>query len=101
MTRSFSPKVVTANDLFDGDVVYLAAGGGWTRRHSEAELFTDEASAEAALAAAMDIRALVGPYLAEARAGEAGPEPVHFREEFRTRGPSNYHHGKQTEGAHV
>jgi len=26
---------------------------------------------------------------------EGRPEPVHFREVFRTRGPSNYFHGKQ------
>jgi len=38
---------------------------------------------------------VVGPYLADARAGPNGPEPVHFREAFRARGPSNYRHGKQ------
>ena len=27
--------------------------------------------------------------------GPNGPEPIHFREAFRTRGPSNYAHGKQ------
>ena len=40
---------------------------------------------------------VVGPYLADARSGPNGPEPTHFREEFRTRGPSNYHHGKQAD----
>jgi hypothetical protein len=30
-------------------------------------------------------------------AGPDGPEPVHFREAFRTRGPSNYRHGKQAD----
>jgi hypothetical protein len=43
---------------------------------------------------------VVGPYLADARPGPNGPEPTHFREAFRTRGPSNYAHGKQ-ERAHV
>ena len=43
---------------------------------------------------------LVGAYLAEARMGASGPEPIHFREVFRTRGPSNYAHGKQ-EAANV
>ena len=38
---------------------------------------------------------VVGPYLADARMGPDGPEPVHFREAFRTRGPSNRFHGKQ------
>ena len=27
MPRAFTPKVVTANDLFDGAVVYFATGG--------------------------------------------------------------------------
>ena len=40
---------------------------------------------------------VVGPYLADARPGPRGPEPTHFREEFRTRGPSNYNHGKQAD----
>jgi len=30
--------------------------------------------------------------------GDHGPEPIHFREAFRTRGPSNYAHGKQEAG---
>jgi len=37
----------------------------------------------------------VGAYLADARPGPQGPEPVHFREVFRSRGPSNRFHGKQ------
>ncbi|EDZ40945.1 conserved hypothetical protein [Rhodobacteraceae bacterium HTCC2083] len=27
--------------------------------------------------------------------GPDGPEPTHFREAFRRKGPSNYAHGKQ------
>ena len=101
MSRKFTPKVVTANDLRMGDVVYMTAAGGWTRCHAEAELLEDEAHAELRLLAALGQPGIVvGPYLAEARAGTNGPEPVHFREVFRTRGPSNYPHGKQ-EAAHV
>ena len=32
---------------------------------------------------------------------EPHPEGGHFRETFRTRGPSNYPHGKQAEPRHV
>ena len=35
--RPFTPKVVTANDLLIGDVIYLTAAGGWTRDLAEAE----------------------------------------------------------------
>jgi hypothetical protein len=101
MSRKFTPKVVTANDLRAGDVIYLTAAGQWSRNHSEAELLEDEAIAELRLLSAMGQGdRVVGPYLAEAKAGPNGPEPVHFREAFRTRGPSNYAHGKQ-EVAHV
>ena len=96
MARAFTPKVLTANDLLDGVVIYRGVGGGWTLRHEEAELFTDEAEAERALAEAEQFpEKIVGAYLADAVRGSDGPEPVHFREAFRTRGPSNYFHGKQ------
>ncbi len=100
MARAFVPKVVTANDLLEGDVIYRTASGDWTRRHDEAELFDEKELAEEALAAAQaEAHRLVGAYLADARLGDDGePEPIHFREEFRTRGPSNYpEHGKQAE----
>ena len=98
MTRAFTPKVVTANDLLLGDAVYLSADDRWTRHHHEAELIEDEAHATIReLFAARQKNIVVGVYLADARMGANGPEPVHFREAFRTRGPSNYKHGKQAE----
>ena len=102
MSRRFTPKVVTANALVEGDVVYLTADDRWTRHHHEAELIEDEAIAELRLlSAARRSSEVVGPYLADAAAGPHGPEPVHFRERFRTRGPSNYPHGKQEDARHV
>jgi len=96
MSRKFTPKVLTANALIEGDVVYLTEDDRWTRHHHKAELIEDEAHAEIRLLLAQSQPELVvGPYLADARPGPDGPEPVHFREGFRTRGPSNYPHGKQ------
>jgi len=96
MSRSFTPKVITANALLEGDVVYLTVDDRWSRRHEEAELIEDEAHAQIRLIdAGARAAEVVGPYLADAIAGPNGPEPVHFREAFRTRGPSNYAHGKQ------
>ncbi|SFE20865.1 DUF2849 domain-containing protein [Roseivivax sediminis] len=96
MPRQFTPKVVTANALLEGDVVYLSADGSWTRELSRAELLTDEADAQIRL---IDAQAradeVVGAYLADMEEGETGPEPTHFREDFRRTGPSNYFHGKQ------
>ncbi|HBD89424.1 MAG TPA: DUF2849 domain-containing protein [Gemmobacter sp.] len=94
----FTPKVVTANALLEGDVIYLTADDCWTRLHHEAELIEDEAHAQLRLVHAMAQKSVaVGAYLADAKAGPDGPEPTHFREVFRTRGPSNYPHGKQAE----
>lgn len=98
MKNRFTPKVVTASDLVEGDVVYLTADDRWSRHHHEAELIEDEAEAQMRLLHATAQRlVVVGAYLADARPGPRGPEPVHFREAFRTRGPSNYAHGKQAE----
>ena len=97
MARSFTPCVLTANDLLEGDVVYLAPDGAWTRHLGSARLFVDEADANRSLAAAESQQdAIVDPYLAAAAPGDrAGPQPAHFREAFRAAGPSNYRHGKQ------
>jgi Protein of unknown function (DUF2849) len=96
VSRRFTPKVVTANALLEGDVVYLSDDDRWVRDHREAELLEDEAHAQLRLLSAQGReREVVGPYLADAVAGPDGPEPVHFRESFRTRGPSNYLLGKQ------
>jgi len=96
MPRKFTPKVITGNALLEGDVVYLAADDSWTRDLAQAELITDEADAQVRL---IDAQArageVVGVYLADMDEGEAGPEPTHFREEFRRTGPSNYFLGKQ------
>ena len=98
MPRPFTPKVVTANHLLEGDVIYQTAGNDWTRELSEAEVLGDEAVAKTRLSfAEQQAATVVGAYLADVKVGPRGPEPVHFREDFRRTGPSNYHHGKQAE----
>lgn len=85
------PAIVIANDLLSGDVVFLGAEG-WLLTHFEAAVATDPASAEALLTRARrDVAAnlVVDPYLAEVRIDGAGhPDPVHYREKMRTRGPT-------------
>ena len=101
MARAFTPKIVTANDLFEGDAVWLTPELGWSREHGEAALAETKEEADALLdAGAAQSGRVVGAYLADAAKGADGrPEPVHFREAFRTRGPSNRFHGKQAETA--
>lgn len=101
MSRQFTPKIITANALLEGDVVYLGADDTWSREHVKAELIEDEAHAQLRLLDATQDAKIVGAYLADAVCGAVGPEPVHFREAFRAKGPSNYHHGKQESKDHV
>lgn len=91
-------KIVTANDLLSGEVVYLSASGNWSTLHSDAVVL-DDIQADARLAEVQKFdTSVVGPYLAGAAQGDNAPSPIHFREVFRTKGPSNRHLGKQ---AHV
>ena len=95
---AFTPKTVTANDLRSGEAVWLTPDNRWSPHHQEAELIEDEAHAQLRLLHAQrQGHIVVGAYLADARPGPNGPEPAHFREVFRTRGPSNHAHGKQAE----
>ncbi len=99
MPSPFTPKIVTASDLLDGDVIYQTEDDRWSRNLTDAEVITDEAHSQIRLLdAERQNIALVGAYLADVNIGANGPEPVHFREDFRRTGPSNYSHGKQ-EGA--
>lgn len=98
MARPFTPKVLTANRLIEGDVVYYSHNGDWVSAHKDALFIKDELIANELLAQANNLpHLLVGPYLANAELVDGNPKPTHFREEFRTRGPSNYFHGKQEE----
>jgi hypothetical protein len=96
MPKEFIPKVVTANALLEGDVIYLDESDRWTRDLTQAAVLTDEADAELRLLQAeAQTGQVVGAYLADVKITPDGPEPTHFREDFRRTGPSNYLHGKQ------
>lgn len=98
MARAFTPKVLTANRLIEGDVVYYGQNGTWVLSHDDALYLTDEYQANDLLSQAnAQADLLVGAYLADATLEGGKPVPTHFREDFRTRGPSNYAHGKQAE----
>ena len=103
MAREYKPQIVTANDLFEGDAVYFTAAGGWSREHGEAIVAWSKDAADKLLQQATGQQdRIVGPYLAEVvMDDDHRPAPVHFREAFRTRGPSNYLHGKQASNAAI
>jgi len=90
---------LTANRLSEGDVVFWASGQ-WVDQFAEAELFTEEATAEAAVALAKaQNRVVVDAYLIDVTRSEQGLAPVSYRERLRALGPTNeLGHGKQALG---
>ncbi len=89
MPDHIQAQVVTANALRSGKVVWLTAEDTWSLALQDARVFTDAALAAAALSQAAKRSAeVVGCYLADVRATDTGPEPVHFREAYRRDGPS-------------
>lgn len=88
MSKTPTPQIVSANDLLDGDVVYLTNFGDWTRLIEEAAIALTSNAADALLAAADQPDKVVGPYLVPVDQSDDGPVPRHFRERFRVDGPS-------------
>ena len=77
------PLILTANELFGGDVVYLTRDG-WSPDRAAAVVAGDEAGAEAleaSLEEAVAAGEVVDPYLIDA--GQA-----HYREQIRLGGPT-------------
>lgn len=98
-----SAKILIANALIEGDVVFLTEDGNWTRWVEEAAVATDEAS-EATLAeqgqAGLANNVIVDPVLIDVTVTDGKPFPVKYREQLRCLGPSTHlHHGKQAEKA--
>lgn len=100
MARKFSPQVVTANHLLEGDAVWFTATQDWSRRIEDAVIANSTEESKSFLEAASKLQHIVvGPYLADTAVDSSGKAtPAHFREAFRTRGPSNYFLGKQAVG---
>jgi sulfite reductase (NADPH) hemoprotein beta-component len=91
----FVAKVVTANRLHDGAVVFRRPNGGWVVRVEEAVVAPDEPAALALLAAAEHDAAaalVVAPYLIEVDTATGTPLPIFYRERIRAFGPSRQFH---------
>ena len=93
---------LTANDLRDGEAVFWA-GGRWSRRFAEAELFDAPEPGQAALDAAKNQpTAVVEPYLIELVLENGVAVPTSYRERVRALGPTIHPDmGKQAEGGAV
>jgi hypothetical protein len=88
MAKEFKPVVVTANDLIEGDSVFLGICG-WVRDLARARVAVsaDEAKVlEANGMAGETGNLVVGPYLIEVSVATGVPVPVLRREQIRASG---------------
>ena len=79
-------RVLTANRLREGDVVYLTAEGGWSTALEQALVIAEPEEEERRLAEAAHAvadRKVVGPYLFSVEPGPEGPQPLSQRERIR------------------
>src|ERR1700730_10489710 len=85
------PKVISANRLADGIVVYAGRDGSWFERLSQAKIFASKAEAEAGLLVAQkDAKRnlVVEPVVVEVTEDTSGLRAVTLREAIRARGPT-------------
>ncbi|WP_051231164.1 DUF2849 domain-containing protein [Kaistia adipata] len=90
-------KLITANHLADGLVVFLTAAGGWSYRLADARVIPD-AELDVALAHAKaqhEAQIVVDPYEIEATVDADGvPVPVRLREKIRAAGGPTVAYGE-------
>jgi len=96
------PRVVIANRLRDGVVVFLAQGENWSETIDDCRLAADAAEAQQMMEIAqraIGAQLVVGPELIEVERSEEGIVPKKRRERIRATGPSiRTDLGKQADG---
>ena len=101
MTTLKNPIAFTANNLLDGEVVWLGHNGAWVKSVGAAKVFAteDERQAASELAAKADAENLVvEPYEIEVSHEAGEVTPIKFRERIRAAGPTmRLDLGKQSE----
>ena len=83
------PKMITANDLATGAVLYLGADGTWVTNVDQAAPFVDDAAAEEGLAVGrrdVSRNLIVDPFVTE-KGGEGAPRMT-LRDAIRANGPT-------------
>ncbi|CAN0234736.1 unnamed protein product [Chrysoparadoxa australica] len=84
-------KVITANRLTDGRVVYFTAEKRWAENPDEAVRLSEVVAEDSLALASRDVLSVVGPYLIDVDDRAADFRPVgrkHVRETIRHAGPS-------------
>ncbi len=92
-------KILTANYLLSGKVIYLTSEKKWTEYLENAAVFDNQEEADNALTfAETQTEKLQSAYLIDVVLTLDGtPKPKSNLELIRATGPTNYFHGKQIE----
>ena len=92
-------KILTANYLLSGKVIYLTSGKKWIEYPANAAVFDSQEGADNALTFAdTQIDKIQSAYLIDvALTSDGTPVPTSKKELIRAAGPTNYFHGKQAE----
>lgn len=86
--KAAGTKVITANDLFSGAVIYWKADGSWTEDLSEAQILEGPAALDTLQKAVADEANSVGPYLMDVEDNHAPAGRARLRETIREAGPT-------------
>lgn len=98
MAKAFSPAVMTANDLLDGDTVWWT-GSDWSRDIAKATVAqTAEArqNLDTSAASAIHDAVVVGPYLVDVSIKNGAPYPTVRREAIRADREPTFAYADQT-----
>ena len=94
-------KVITANRLLNGDVVWLAENGSWVERITLAKVYDGKEAVAAALAEGLEAeknQKVVGVYEMDVSVEDGVIVPVRLREKIRATGPTTHPElGKQAQ----
>ncbi|MBY0612201.1 MAG: DUF2849 domain-containing protein [Beijerinckiaceae bacterium] len=92
MTKTETTQILISNDLLSGETLFMGQDG-WVSDHRRARTAAspeDIAALEVLGKAEMKANKVVDAYLVDVVIGQDGsPEPTHYRERVRTKGPSN------------
>jgi len=86
-----SLKILTANDLLSGGVVFATREGNWSPFITQAELSSDSQTEDRLVAVgnqSVDTQTIVGPFLIDINIENGIPVPKRYREQLRVSGPS-------------
>jgi hypothetical protein len=101
MSKNLLPKILIANDLLSGEVMFMGQEG-WILTHNKAKIAHTEEEQTALNELGLKSMAqnkVVDAYLIDIALDEHNiPQPMHYRELMRTKGPSiRLDLGKQAE----